>query len=56
MAWAGLRKKALAGEYVYEMMIVRPGSGNSCHFCGRSAMISFHDMEHGNYSMETVGI
>jgi len=55
MAWAGLRKKVLAGEYVYGMMI-RQGrdSGTPAIFAAAGYDFVYIDMEHGNYSMETV--
>jgi len=55
MAWAGLRKKVLAGEYVYGMMI-RQGRdpGTPAIFAAAGYDFCFFDMEHGNYSMETV--
>ena len=55
MAWAGLRKKVLAGEYVYGMMI-RQGRdpGTPAIFAAAGYDFIFIDMEHGNYSMETV--
>ena len=55
MAWAGLRKKVLAGEHVYGMMI-RQGRdpGTPAIFAAAGYDFVFIDMEHGNYSMETV--
>ena len=55
MAWTGLRKKVLAGEYVYGMMI-RQGRdpGTPAIFAAAGYDFCFFDMEHGNYSMETV--
>jgi len=55
MAWAGLRKKVLAGEYVYGMMI-RQGRdpGTPAIFAAAGYDFCFFDMEHGNYSLETV--
>ena len=56
MAWAGLRKKVLAGEHVYGMMI-RQGRdpGTPAIFAAAGYDFVFIDMEHGNYSMETIG-
>ena len=55
MAWAGLRKKVLAGEHVYGMMI-RQGRdpGTPAIFAAAGYDFVYIDMEHGNYSMETV--
>ena len=55
MAWAGLRKRVLAGEYIYGMMI-RQGRdpGTPAIFAAAGYDFCFFDMEHGNYSMETV--
>jgi len=55
MAWAGLRKRVLAGECIYGMMI-RQGRdpGTPAIFAAAGYDFCFFDMEHGNYSMETV--
>ena len=55
MGWSGLRKKVLAGEYVYGMMIRMardPGAPRSMPAAGYDFV--FIDMEHGNYNMETM--
>ena len=55
MAWAGLRKRVLAGECVYGTMIRQardPGAPTVFATAGYDFV--FIDMEHGNYSMETV--
>jgi 2-keto-3-deoxy-L-rhamnonate aldolase RhmA len=55
MGWSGLRKRVLAGECVYGMMIRQardPGAPGI--FAAAGYDFVFIDMEHGNYSMETV--
>jgi 2-keto-3-deoxy-L-rhamnonate aldolase RhmA len=55
MVWAGLRKRVLAGECVYGTMIRQardPGAPTIYAAAGYDFV--FIDMEHGNYSMETV--
>jgi 2-keto-3-deoxy-L-rhamnonate aldolase RhmA len=55
MVWAGLRKRVLAGECVYGTMIRQardPGAPSI--FAAAGYDFVFIDMEHGNYSMETV--
>jgi 2-keto-3-deoxy-L-rhamnonate aldolase RhmA len=55
MSWAGLRKRILAGECVYGTMIRQardPGAPSIYAAAGYDFV--FIDMEHGNYSMETV--
>jgi 2-keto-3-deoxy-L-rhamnonate aldolase RhmA len=55
MGWAGLRKRVLAGEFVYGMMIRQardPGAPSI--FAAAGYDFVFIDMEHGNYNMETV--
>jgi len=55
MTWTGLRKRILAGEYVYGTMIRQardPGAPSIYAAAGFDFV--FIDMEHGNYSMETV--
>lgn len=55
MVWAGLRKRVLAGECVYGTMIRQardPGAPATYAAAGYDFI--FIDMEHGNYSMETV--
>jgi 2-keto-3-deoxy-L-rhamnonate aldolase RhmA len=55
MTWTGLRKRILAGEYVYGTMIQQardPGAPSIYAAAGFDFV--FIDMEHGNYSMETV--
>ena len=55
MAWSGLRKKVLAGECVYGMMIRQARDpGAPALFAVAGYDFVFIDMEHGNYSMETV--
>ena len=55
MAWAGLRKKVVAGESVYGMMIRQARDpGAPVLFAAAGYDFCFIDMEHGNYSMETV--
>jgi 2-keto-3-deoxy-L-rhamnonate aldolase RhmA len=53
--WAGLRKRVLAGECVYGMMIRQARDpGAPALFAKAGYDFVFIDMEHGNYSMETV--
>jgi 2-keto-3-deoxy-L-rhamnonate aldolase RhmA len=55
MVWTGLRKRVLAGECVYGTMIRQardPGAPAIYSAAGYDFV--FIDMEHGNYSMETV--
>ena len=55
MVWTGLRKRVLAGECVYGTMIRQardPGAPSV--FAAAGYDFVFIDMEHGNYSMETV--
>jgi len=55
MTWTGLRKRVLAGECVYGTMIRQardPGAPSIYAAAGYDFF--FIDMEHGNYSMETV--
>ncbi len=53
--WSGLRKKVLAGECVYGMMIRQARDpGAPAIFAAVGYDFVFIDMEHGNYSMETV--
>jgi len=55
MVWAGLRKRVLAGESVYGMMIRQARDpGAPAIFAAAGYDFVFIDMEHGNYSMETV--
>jgi 2-keto-3-deoxy-L-rhamnonate aldolase RhmA len=55
MAWAGLRKRVLAGECIYGMMIRQSRDpGTPAIFATAGYDFCFFDMEHGNYSMETV--
>jgi 2-keto-3-deoxy-L-rhamnonate aldolase RhmA len=55
MAWAGLRKRVLAGECIYGMMIRQSRDpGTPAIFAAAGYDFCFFDMEHGNYSMETV--
>jgi 2-keto-3-deoxy-L-rhamnonate aldolase RhmA len=55
MVWAGLRKRILAGECVYGMMIRQARDpGAPAIFAAAGFDFVFIDMEHGNYSMETV--
>jgi len=55
MAWAGLRKRVLAGECVYGTMIRQARDpGAPAIFAAAEFDFVFIDMEHGNYSMETV--
>jgi 2-keto-3-deoxy-L-rhamnonate aldolase RhmA len=55
MAWTGLRKRVLTGECVYGTMIRQardPGAPSI--FAAAGYDFVFIDMEHGNYSVETV--
>ena len=55
MVWSGLRKRILAGECVYGMMIRQARDpGAPAVFAAAGYDFAFIDMEHGNYSMETV--
>jgi 2-keto-3-deoxy-L-rhamnonate aldolase RhmA len=55
MAWAGLRKRIVAGESVCGMMIRQARDpGAPVLFAAAGYDFCFIDMEHGNYSMETV--
>ena len=55
MGWSGLRKRVLAGECVYGMMIRQARDpGAPAIFAAAGYDFVFIDMEHGNYSMETV--
>lgn len=55
MSWVGLRKKILAGECVYGMMIrLARDPGAPCVFAAAGYDFCFIDMEHGCYQMETV--
>jgi 2-keto-3-deoxy-L-rhamnonate aldolase RhmA len=55
MAYSGLRKRVLAGECVYGMMIRQARDpGAPAIFAAAGYDFYFIDMEHGNYSMETV--
>ena len=55
MAFAGLRKRILSGECVYGMMIRQARDpGAPAVFAAAGYDFCFIDMEHGNYSMETV--
>jgi 2-keto-3-deoxy-L-rhamnonate aldolase RhmA len=55
MVWAGLRKRVLAGECVYGTMIRQARDpGAPTVFAAAGYDFVFIDMEHGNYSMETV--
>lgn len=55
MTWAGLRKRVLAGECVYGMMIRQARDpGAPAIFAAVGYDFVFIDMEHGNYNMETV--
>ena len=55
MVWAGLRKRVLAGECVYGTMIRQARDpGAPAIFAAAGFDFVFIDMEHGNYSMETV--
>lgn len=53
--WAGLRKRVLAGECVYGMMMRQARDpGAPVIFASAGYDFILIDMEHGNYSMETV--
>jgi 2-keto-3-deoxy-L-rhamnonate aldolase RhmA len=53
--WSGLRKRVLGGECVYGMMIRQARDpGAPAIFAAAGYDFVFIDMEHGNYSMETV--
>jgi 2-keto-3-deoxy-L-rhamnonate aldolase RhmA len=55
MSWAGLRKRILAGECVYGTMIRQARDPGAPSIYGAAGYdFCFIDMEHGNYSMETV--
>lgn len=55
MSWVGLRKRILAGECVYGMMIrLARDPGAACVFAAAGYDFCFIDMEHGCYNMETV--
>jgi len=55
MVWAGLRKRVLAGESVYGTMIRQARDpGIPTIFAAAGYDFVFIDMEHGNYSMETI--
>ncbi len=55
MVWAGLRKRVLAGECVYGTMIRQARDpGAPAIFAAAGYDFVFIDMEHGNYSMETI--
>jgi 2-keto-3-deoxy-L-rhamnonate aldolase RhmA len=55
MSWAGLRKRILAGECVYGTMIRQARDPGAPVIYGAAGYdFIFIDMEHGNYSMETV--
>jgi len=55
MVWAGLRKRVLAGECVYGTMIRQARDpGAPTVFAAAGYDFVFIDMEHGNYSMETM--
>ena len=55
MSWTGLRKRILAGECVYGTMIRQARDPGAPVIYGAAGYdFSFIDMEHGNYSMETV--
>jgi 2-keto-3-deoxy-L-rhamnonate aldolase RhmA len=55
MAWSGLRKRVLSGECVYGTMIRQARDpGAPAIFAAAGYDFVFIDMEHGNYSMETV--
>jgi 2-keto-3-deoxy-L-rhamnonate aldolase RhmA len=55
MVWAGLRKKVIAGECIYGTMIQQARDpGAPAIFAAAGFDFVFIDMEHGNYSMETV--
>jgi len=55
MVWMGLRKRVLTGECVYGTMIRQARDpGAPAIFAAAGFDFVFIDMEHGNYSMETV--
>jgi 2-keto-3-deoxy-L-rhamnonate aldolase RhmA len=55
MTWTGLRKRVLAGECVYGTMIRQARDpGAPVIYAAAGYDFVFIDMEHGNYSMETV--
>jgi 2-keto-3-deoxy-L-rhamnonate aldolase RhmA len=55
MVWAGLRKRVLAGECIYGTMIRQARDPKApAIFAAAGFDFVFIDMEHGNYSMETV--
>src|SRR5512136_443634 len=55
MAYSGLRKRVLSGECVYGMMIRQARDpGAPAIYAAAGYDFVFIDMEHGNYSMETV--
>ena len=55
MVWAGLKKRVLSGECVYGTMIRQARDpGAPTLFAAAGYDFVFIDMEHGNYSMETV--
>ena len=55
MTWAGLRKRVLSGECIYGTMIRQARDpGAPAIFAAAGFDFVFIDMEHGNYSMETV--
>jgi 2-keto-3-deoxy-L-rhamnonate aldolase RhmA len=55
MTWAGLRKRVLSGECVYGTMIRQARDpGAPAIFAAAGFDFVFIDMEHGNYSTETV--
>jgi 2-keto-3-deoxy-L-rhamnonate aldolase RhmA len=55
MPYSGLRKRVVAGECVYGMMIRQARDpGAPAIFAAAGYDFAFIDMEHGNYSMETV--
>lgn len=55
MSWSRLRKRVLSGKCVYGMMIRQARDpGAPALFAAAGYDFVFIDMEHGNYSMETV--
>jgi len=55
MVWAGLRKRVLSGECIYGTMIRQARDpGAPTVFAAAGYDFVFIDMEHGNYSMETI--
>jgi len=55
MSWTGLRKRVVAGECVYGTMIRQARDpGAPAIYAATGYDFVFIDMEHGNYSMETV--